>query len=31
MLESKYYSVSGRDAENLFIEFFSDAFGAEKE
>lgn len=30
MLKSEYYSVSGSDAENLFIELFSDTFGAEK-
>lgn len=30
MPKSEYYSVSGSDAENLFIELFSDAFGAEK-
>lgn len=30
MPRSEYYSVSGSDAENLFIELFSDAFGAEK-
>ncbi|MCM1380773.1 MAG: DEAD/DEAH box helicase [Muribaculaceae bacterium] len=30
MIESKYHSVSGSEAENLFIELFSDAFGAEK-
>lgn len=30
MPKSEYHSVSGSDAENLFIELFSDAFGAEK-
>lgn len=30
MPKSEYRSASGSDAENLFIELFSDAFGAEK-
>lgn len=30
MPKSEYYSASGSSAENLFIELFSDTFGAEK-
>ena len=30
MSENKYHAVSGSAAEDLFIELFSDTFGAEK-